>query len=146
MSKIFPEFKDTLINLSFWKSLASLYRYILEEIKEDPAPLVWGKLSLLQIPERVWAQTLHQQIPYQGVKEIRPRSIEVTQKCRSINNWDQAPFKWGQHTPSSISADADIRGASALHNRMPDSHQQLVSKLKSIDSLYKDRMKVVKIE
>jgi len=29
---------------------------------------------------------------------------------------------------------------------MPDSHQQLVSKLKSIDSLDKDRMKVVKIE
>ena len=70
--RIFPEFADTQLNLSFFKSWTSLCKYILEQVPEDQAPLVWGKHSLEQILEIVKAQAQHRKSPLKVNDPILP--------------------------------------------------------------------------
>ncbi|CAL9208288.1 unnamed protein product (mitochondrion) [Musa hybrid cultivar] len=86
--RIFPEFAG-FQHLSFFRSWASLCKYILAEVNEDQSLLVGGDQSLQQIKEMVLAQTRHKLIALPGVKEIRPRSREVIHKLGSIDEWDQ---------------------------------------------------------
>lgn len=87
--RIFPEFRGEQLDLSFYRSLASLCKYLLDAVKEDPTPQVWGNQSLQEIKDMVFAQTKHKFIQFPGVKEIRPRSREVLYKLREIDEWDQ---------------------------------------------------------
>ena len=92
LRRIFPEFKGGQLDLKYFKAWASLCKYLLDAVKEDPAPLVWGNQSLQQIKDMVLAHTQHKLIPFPDVKGLRPRSREVIHKLRSIDEWDQVAY------------------------------------------------------